>query len=139
MPMFVRVINYDGTRYDSDSRGFYKVVTPMYVFKKVYALSGAIANLVIPAGATIFIDPRAFIPGADASNRKMRASEAFVHSIAMQRTGTPLKEAESRWISTFKYRAGKTVKPVQRFSWRSLQCEAGIHFFVNLADAKGWA
>jgi hypothetical protein len=122
--------------------GFFTVVKPMHVFKHVRHgennSTRAIANLVIPVGAMIYVNDIAFSEGAVASHRKMRASEAFVHSIAAQRSGQQVHEATSSWTSMFKYIVGKTVKPMKPFCKVSTQCESGIHFFVNLADAKSW-
>jgi hypothetical protein len=142
VPIVVRLTDWSGGRYPV--HGFYKVVEPMRVFKKVYAPDGnryhvdAIANLIIPVGATIYASWHAYRPSVDADDRKMRASEAFVHSIAKQRMGTQIQQADSGWDSFFKYRVGETVKPTQRFSKSPSQCSPGIHFFVNLSDAKHW-
>jgi hypothetical protein len=132
--------------WDNETRlrqyGFYKVVKPMQVFKRVHHGENyvrAIANLVIPVGAMIYVNPAAFWKGQCSDSRKMRASEAFVHSLATQRTGRPLLEARSGYSYNFKYHIGKTVKPELRFSKQAAQCESGIHFFVNLADAKTWS
>jgi hypothetical protein len=133
----VRKISWSGRKYIAN--GFYKVVTPLHVFKKVYVNRvETIANLVIPAGAMIYAEPYAFQPGARMALRKMRASEAFVHSLVKQRMGTQVQEANSHWDPSFTYKVGETVKPNRPFSKDETQCDHGIHFFINLADAKRW-
>ncbi len=127
--------------------GFFKVVRPMQVFKKVrFTNKGhkgvqAIANLIIPAGTLIYADDYAFDDGwmgQQAEYRKMRASEAFVHSIASGFTYLPVQKAYSGYNDQFFYRPGETVKPAEKFSKQADQCSSGIHFFVNLKDAKQW-
>jgi hypothetical protein len=141
----VAVVRTSSIYWASDRRrqyGFYKVVKPMHVFKRVHNGENwvrAIANLIIPAGALIYVAPSAFYMGQSADSRKMRASEAFVHSLATQRTGRMLQQAHSGYSCDFTYNVGATVKPELRFSKRAAQCDSGIHFFVNLADAKNWS
>lgn len=123
--------------------GFYTLTHPLHVFKKVFCFRwsdtrAAIANLVIPAGAVIYVDTRAFLRGASPHTLKMRASEAFVHSIALINGETQLASAHSVRDNAFTYIPGRTVKPKYRFSKKKAQCESGIHFFVNLAAAKNY-
>jgi hypothetical protein len=123
--------------------GFYKVVTPLHVFKKVHhEINGhkvdAIANLIIPVGALIFAPHYSFWAFNSADGRKMRASEAEVHSIVTKRAKKQVNIAIATRCRRFEYKVGTTVKPELRFSRCGDQCESGIHFFVNLADAKSW-
>lgn len=130
----------------TECEGFFKVVKPLHVFKKVYhcdrmnqyEASEVIANLVIPVGALIYVPNSAFRPWGNDDDRKMRASEANVHSVVTIRGKKQLKEARSGYDHIFKYKVGATVKPTSRFSRRESQCAEGIHFFVNLSDAKNW-
>lgn len=122
------------------SSSYYTVHTPIHVFKKVIAnRADAIANLIIPAGAVIYVHPHAFDKDANwTTSRKMRATEAFVHSIATCRKKVSCNTARSGHDSKFKYTVCSTVKPTLPFDYQRYQCGSGIHFFVNLADAKGW-
>lgn len=125
--------------------GFYRVVKPLYTFKLVNVVSPvrektlrrAIANLIIPAGAIVYADYRAFHERSDTNERKMRASKAYVYSI--EPTSSSIKSkyvtAESRWDPRFKYYVGEMVEPAHQFSFAGNQCESGIHFFLNLYDA----
>jgi hypothetical protein len=127
---------------------FYKVVHPLHVFKKVHVHSKfvngdgyrvqAIANLIIPVGALIYAANYSFWENEGSDARKMRASAAEVHSIATVHSKKQVSTANSPRRKIFKYTVGLTVTPELRFSRRESQCESGIHFFVNLADAKGW-
>lgn len=126
-------------------KGFYKVVKPMHVFKKVHVGTDsrntqAIANLIIPVGALIYAEdvPIYFADANDYDYRKMRASEAKVVSIVSCKNQIPANEGFSGSGSSFKYHSGKTVKPTYPFSKKAAQCESGIHFFVNLRDALKW-
>ena len=121
-------------------RGFFKVEKPMHVFKKLFTKTGTrvIANLIIPAGALIYCDHDAFNGYSCINWRKMRASEAFVHSLVKQLNHESVSEAVSWHDKKFKYHPGKSVKPTMHFSMEEYQCDFGIHFFVNLADAAAW-
>lgn len=139
----------------ADEKDFYVVEKPLHVFKKVHEHRGwseCVANLVIPKGAVIYASPTVF--GADpwdfkqsplrrdlhhADHRKMRCSEARVHSIARIHDGEATDEARSRHDAHFKYLPKTNVRPVRKFSWRQEQCESGIHFFLNVSDAIEYA
>lgn len=64
----------------------FKVVKPLHVFKKArsrHSHGDRIVNLIIPVGAIVNAPNRAFTAsGSTTDHRKMRASEAIVHSIA---------------------------------------------------------
>lgn len=70
--------------------------------------------------------------------RKMRASQAYVHSIYTIDSPRQLRIAYSDADSTFKYRVGQIVTPRYEFSWTQQSCTSGIHFFLNLWDALGF-
>lgn len=134
------------------SRGGFAVVTkPLHVFKKVeihdkHGWPSAIASLVIPAGAGIYMDASAFSAkhhmnrwgSGPRSERKMRASFAKVHSLAAADTGKPRRTATSEHDPGFKYRPGRLVTPTEPFSRARESCASGIHFFLNLADAANY-
>jgi len=126
--------------------GFYKVKNPLHVFKRGYTEAGnvVIINLVIPTGAVIRTEARRLF--TDKIYSKMRASEAYVHSIVrcevMMMDGIrktknhkQLKHAASWRTSSFKYTVGKMVYPKFPFSFEDRTCDSGIHFFMNSQSA----
>lgn len=151
---------------------FYEVIKPLHVFKKggsrpfdtcgvpgLRVHANRIINLIIPVGATIFASDDVFGRFSDLSGRKMRASEAIVHSIVRfvvqdsdmtyynwggtddywtetlsEKNFVAAAEARSCHNPKFKYIPGKVVKP-DTFSNEYDQCEGGIHFFLNVRDA----
>jgi hypothetical protein len=128
---------------------FYKVTSPLSVFKKIYtkANGALIANLIIPVGAKIYVgESFGSYQLWDNHSRKMRASEAYVHSIV---TANKQKyhDSKSKFIykqkgysghdNSFVYIVGKTIKP-DKFSHRENICDSGIHFFLDVADALDW-
>jgi hypothetical protein len=126
------------TKRSAPSSKFREVTEPLRVFKKVrvdayyYGRGYAIANLIIPKGAFIYAGDT--VGSMDRHDRKMRASEAKVHSIVgLDRKR--LDRACSSFAPTFVYRVGDVVRPVYGFSWEADQCESGIHFYLNLGDA----
>lgn len=117
---------------------FYEVVEPLRVFKRVVLRPShfyAIANLSIPVGARIYAHPEGFVVKGAMSYRKMRASEASVHSIIKQFDGSELQEACALRNIRFKYRPGAVVIPTKGFDATPRTCASGIHFFLNLGDA----
>lgn len=122
--------------------GFHTVIKPMHVFKKVYGKYGThvIANMIIPVGATIFLDEWGYETNQSSSfhGRKMRATEAYVHSLVTMKSQEVITEARSGYDASFKYCVGDTVKPKFKFSKEDDVCGSGIHVFVNLADALSW-
>lgn len=100
-----------------------------------------IANLIIPAGALIYVESDAFSVayGDSLFIRKMRASRAFVHSLVTQTKQTTVTTAVSGYSKAFKYTTGSVVEPAEPFSKREDQCDSGIHFFINMKDALGWS
>lgn len=130
-------------------KNIYVVTKPMHVFKKVFGDCGVhvIANLIIPVGAFVQASTDVFAVRCDSGHsdafmnariRKMRASEAHVHSLVKQRSQQHVGDAYSGWDPFFKYTVGTTVKPRYVFSLANKQCDYGIHFFVNLDDAMKW-
>jgi hypothetical protein len=130
-----------GTRYEVT--GFYVITKELNVFKMNYSTDGrtkVITNLTIPVGAKVYAPDFAFNEdhaddGYRCHDRKMRASEAIVHSSATMYAQKPVAVARSGWDSSFKYAAGKTIKPRGDFDMDGDQCASGIHFFLNLQDA----
>lgn len=87
------------------SNGQVKLTKPLFVFKKVYERSNSshsIANLVIPIGAVVNL-------AEDCSwnpTFKMRASQAYCHSIATKHSKKQIKVAESGHRTSFVYHSG---------------------------------
>jgi len=128
----------------SRKKGIYKVVTPLKVFKKARIDSlnkygerkAAIISLLIPSGALIYAGegwdfPRNY--DMYDSERKMRASEAYVHSItdignagwgSSFEHAVEVQEAVSNWDSDFKYTVGKNVTPKFPFSKENRACRS---------------
>lgn len=124
--------------------GFYKVVKPLYVFKKTgaailsrYYNTGVVTNLIIPVGAIVYAPDCVWeAPQWNSALRKMRASKAIVHSQALcHGKRRQVDNSRSDYCNSFIYKNGAVVKPWSKFSYESYQCASGIHFFLNLADA----
>lgn len=115
---------------------FYRVTKELKVFKKAYSgHNSVIVNLIIPVGAIVHF-PEIIYDNHDIDNRKMRASKAIVHSMATKFKKKELTVANSDWDCNFEYKVGKTVKPFdEKFSSTPRECEAGIHFFMQVEDA----
>lgn len=122
--------------------GFYKVIKELKVFKKTGYYNkmdnycDSVTALVIPVGAKIFAADRVWADGSfnDSYDRKMRASEAIVHSSWNKRNKKLSKATQSAYDSSFRYAEGRIVKP-HYFDTNPYVCEGGIHFFLNFADA----
>lgn len=117
---------------------FYKVVKPLYVFKKTYkGGNDVVVNLIIPVGAKIYApDSAGWTVDECSGYRKMRASKAIVHSQALRHgSRRQVDNSRSGHNYSFIYKNGAVVKPEEEFSYESSQCASGIHFFLNLADA----
>ncbi len=151
-----KYINDNCTR---TSCGFYVVNKPLKVWKKTYteADHNCVVALEIPVGAKIYANllTAYYIQGVTKSqidDRKMRASEAVVVKqfrigeangyghfqgiVERKYTGyKEVKHTRSGHDNSFKYKVGKTVKPVNGFNLDDRICAAGVHFFVNLSDA----
>lgn len=127
----------------ADWRYFYTVTKPLKAFKKVYTRNkfgtidrADIANLIIPVGATVYAQPDSLAGNSDSHDRKMRASEAEVHSIfTLTRPHAAVDSAHAGFNSHFVYKPGEAVRPSEEFSLRRSQCDSGIHFFLNCGDA----
>lgn len=89
---------------------------PLYVFKKVFGYNAgrdyssrtdSIANLVIPIGAVVNL--------AQNTSRKLRASQAYCHSIVSKNGKQQFNSGESWYVSSFKYKSGirNGVQPKQ--------------------------
>lgn len=121
----------------------YVVTKDLLAFKKVcisrdrfLSSEQAVVNLVIPKGALIYAPPMNFDRACDwVDYRKMRASEAHVHSIVSTQGRRQIGIGYSAFISSFTYRPGTTVRPRAGFSQRPVACASGIHFFLNVRDA----
>ena len=72
---------------------------------------------------------------SSAFGRKCRAEYAEVLEIT--KGSRQLKNAVSDYDSSFKYKVGETVKPVQGFSeeWEN-ECAPGIHFYITKLEAE---
>lgn len=80
---------------------------PLYVFKKVYSrtksgyLASAIANLVIPIGAVVNL--------SSGVSKKLRANQAYCHSIVEQNTRKQSDKAISGYNSSFVYNSSRKL------------------------------
>lgn len=146
----------------SAKTGMWTVHTPMRAYKQTKTKAGhaAVVVLEIPVGALVFARSRANMIEveswgmADASDRKMRVSEAKVveqRSLAGidsgwfardnpgdYRKGKLVKTTYSDHSPEFKYTTGEVVKPRQPFSMEMEQCESGIHIFLSAVDAVSY-
>jgi hypothetical protein len=109
-----------------------------------------IVALLIPKGAIVYI-PDVYCRDC-LDDRKMRASEAIVHKqfligqtwhlIHRGEFDTEFYKEVNKTVSSFDYSfqyiTGTSVVPNGGFSFNQRQCEPGIHFFVNLADAMNY-
>jgi hypothetical protein len=130
--------------------GFYVVEKPMQVFKRINFgkdYDKAIASMIIPVGERIYVHGEAFTSRSKTwygtSIRKMRCSKAYVYQIADWHGDKLLNCGFSTWNDwgnrgMFRYRVGRNVVPRAPFSTEFERCASGIHFFVNLEDAKQW-
>lgn len=120
---------------------FYRVVKDLHVFKKVKhrrrdgRQAIAIANLIIPPKSIVYAPNCVFDSTMIVDPRKMRASQAYVHSVAAF-NGKACDKGYSAFCPSFYYIPGSTVKPQCAFDKDALSCGSGIHFFLNLLDAK---
>ncbi len=128
-----------------ESSCFYKVKHPLPVFKKVQRFGvGVIANLIIPVGAIIYAPDVAFmVASSNVHERKLRASKAYVHSLAYTDScplgaAYPYRAAFSTFNASFKYVTDTIVKPDKKFDMNKQTCASGIHFFLNVQDALDW-
>jgi len=155
----------DAHGFVSQGDGFYKVVNPLYVFKKAYTKAGysVLINLIIPTGAIIYGHisklPQPYGKLSLQNCGKMRATRAKVHSIIrlqdnittvyrnfkgndsyMSGASRLLTEKEIRTAYSghddyFKYEVGCTVRPKEPFDYFQGECASGIHFFLNAEQA----
>lgn len=146
------LLSYAKEHLDFRSDNIAQVIKPLHVFKKVWVPNPhparsiypvrpypAIANLIIPEGALVHIDNFAFEGDfASAYARKMRASFAFCHSIVRTHNKEQVTTAHSGFDVSFWYTAGEDVAPRLSFAMKG-SCASGIHFFMNLGDAKEWS
>jgi hypothetical protein len=124
-------------------RNFYTVAKPLRVFKKVSDGIPCIANLIIPEKALVYAPVACFNTDGNArADRKMRASEAYVHSIwtlgykhTPEHFSVSRQNGKSMWDNEFVYSAGFSVRPVHKFSLFDQNCDSGIHFFLDVHDA----
>lgn len=146
----------------SAKTGMWTVHTPMRAYKQTKTQAGhaAVVMLEVPVGALVFARTRddmiAIEAGglADASDRKMRVSEAKVveqYSLAGldsgwfardnpsdYRKGKLVKTSFSDHNPSYKYTTGTVAKPTEPFSMEREQCESGIHIFLSAADATSY-
>lgn len=112
-------------------------------YKKVYQYNNKTAFFDSPVLATLLI-PRGTIVGVDGweSNHygksvgKCRAQEAYVLDLTWGRKKF-LSACASR-DSRFIYALDQAVKPKRAFSQKSTPCNSGIHFFMEINQAKRW-
>ncbi|MFN9029663.1 MAG: DUF5758 domain-containing protein [Betaproteobacteria bacterium] len=132
---------------------FYTVARDLRAFKAVVVSRNAvpgqergIANITIPADAMIYVGwgvaqrLQSRRLGEHRTRRgpleKLRASKAVVHSVVTVR-GEPADWACSYYVREFSYVAGEEVVPQGTpFSLNKMSCQAGIHFFLTLGEAR---
>ena len=76
---------------------------------------------------------------SNGTGRKCRCSKAKVLDIQTMDGESLGVEAYSGHDSTFKYKVGETVEPVEPFDdnrWED--CASGIHFFITRTEAVDW-
>lgn len=118
----------------------YVVHERLLVFKKVHSKDlnfDRIANLILRPGTVIHAPVSAWQYGEPNRHdkRKMRASMAYIDSIADSETGRLINSAVSEYDNSFKYVVDKTVFPEYSFDTSSHICTSGIHFYLNVKDA----
>ena len=136
-------------------KDFFKLTNDIKVWKRTNSIAQmerCIVALLIPKGAVVYA-PNNYRDSID--YRKMRASEAIVykqflvgHKFHMYDGGgesvletefyKEVKKTVSGFDYSFQYTTGTSVVPEDGFSFNQRQCESGIHFFVNLADAMNY-
>ena len=134
------------------SRGsFIKLEDDFIVYK---AVRGGIAQLLLPKGTTVSV-PVDYNSNGNHS-RKLRADQAVVLMImpivvecfpnsyrTIKVYGNIVDAGDtygSKWSISFKYKAGKLIKPKNGFHRQDNRpCKPGIHFFTNFKDAERWA
>lgn len=99
----------------------------------------AIANLIIPVGAKLYVDVNRMYSSPDYV--KMRANKAQVHSIVRKSDKQQVAFARSAHDSSFIYtnplmtHFDNQVTPKGEFYMGNGQCADGIHFYINLQAA----
>jgi hypothetical protein len=136
-------------------KDFFKLTNDIKVWKRTNSIAQmerCIVALLIPKGAVVYA-PNNYRDSID--YRKMRASEAIVykqflvgHKFHLYDSRMPgafetefykeVKKTVSGFDYSFQYTTGTSVVPEDGFSFNQRQCEPGIHFFVNLADAMNY-
>jgi hypothetical protein len=142
-------------------KDFFKLTNDIKVWKRTNSIAQmerCIVALLIPKGAVVYA-PNNYRDSID--YRKMRASEAIVYKQflvghkfymydgaglgAVAHQGgfetefyKEVKKTVSGFDYSFQYTTGTSVVPEDGFSFNQRQCESGIHFFVNLADAMNY-
>jgi hypothetical protein len=134
-------------------KDFFKLTNDIKVRKRTNSIAQmerCIVALLIPKGAVVYA-PNNYQGSIDC--RKMRASEAIVykqflvgHKFHLGHLPgafeTEFYKEVNKTVSgfdySFQYTTGTSVVPEDGFSFNQRQCEPGIHFFVNLADAMNY-
>ena len=124
--------------YDTIGSCFTKFSRSLVAYKKILTpdRNGVVAVLEIPFNTDIYM-----------TGSKCRARCAYVTDVLEIRkdpiTGywkvKSVANRDTEYMSTytdkFKYKIGELVKPKNGFSTDFSQCNAGIHFFMNIEDA----
>lgn len=123
---------------------FVVAVKPFYLFKKVWSRTfdrGRIAVLRIDPTAVIFLSEQA-VEGSSARPRKVRVNTATVIGVFEPYDDDApvwkLREyvvGYSAYDSSFEYRKGRVVTPIEPYSMLPLMCESGIHAFASYEEA----
>lgn len=123
---------------------FVIAVTPFYLFKKVWSRTfdrGRIAVLRVDPTAVIFMSEQA-VDGSSARSRKVRVNTATVVGVYEPYDDRApvfkLREyavGHSAYDSSFEYRKGRVVTPIEPYSMLPLMCESGIHAFASYEEA----
>ncbi len=117
-----------------DRDNFYIVTRNMKVFKKL--AGNKIANLIIPIGTVMHMPRDSYVM----FDVKMRATAAYIHSIAHIKTKQKCANGTSLNNNKFVYRENAFVNAGFSNSWflSPKVCVDGIHFFVTLQEALNY-
>ena len=109
-----------------------------------YNREDAIANLIIPKGAFIYLNYRIQFQEGE-SHVKIRASKAKLHSIVRISDQKQVVFARSKYDSAYTYdnpkflgKESELILPDQ-FSDHPGVCESGIHFFLDIESALNYS
>lgn len=122
----------------------------LVVFKKVYLSARHHANTIIGKRYRYAVVAELHVPlnakMRQPNNNKCRASSAKVVAFHLQRDANRQWSrrtsgkivCSSHYATEFKYRLGRTVRPVGGFDLDNVECAPGIHFFLTFGKARAY-